>query len=348
MSQRGQSHNPLILLLEDDARIRDLMTARLEKANYECVVADVAEDAFQIANLATVDALVCDLAMRGLGGLWMIETFARRFPGRPIVVTTGAPPPAGSADDRTLRALIPPDRILHKPFRMDDLVTSLNAALGCPQAVSAAPPLSPPALDVAALLGAMDGVCYVVGRDGRLLHVGEPAWSRSAAEGNWVAHEASQVTSMSLFDGIRGDAVRETVKAVHERVLSEGSGRAEYTYCCNGPDIERRMHMIATPVRSAGASMAVLYQSRLLEAKVRPPVGLFDAAHHALDRLSDERLPIVTMCSYCQLIAWPIGHSGAEADWIEAPQYYRQGGSDDVRVSHGVCPNCYVMLMDVA
>ena len=53
---------------------------------------------------------------------------------------------------------------------------------------------------------------------------------------------------------------------------------------------------------------------------------------------ADTSLPVVNLCGFCQRVAW----SAAEPrpQWVAPETYYRQGGAADVRVSHGVCPEC--------
>lgn len=86
----------------------------------------------------------------------------------------------------------------------------------------------------------------------------------------------------------------------------------------------------------------ILYQSQQLSAVARPWMSVFEA-ERLLHRLRDEaKLPILSMCGFCQRIAWP---SSTPAEWIEAEEYYARGGASDVRISHGVCRDC-AGLMD--
>jgi len=43
-------------------------------------------------------------------------------------------------------------------------------------------------------------------------------------------------------------------------------------------------------------------------------------------------------------VAWPPGANEDICSWIEAEDYYRRGGPEDVMVSHGICPACFDRL----
>ena len=82
----------------------------------------------------------------------------------------------------------------------------------------------------------------------------------------------------------------------------------------------------------------LLFQARIVTKTARPRLDIFDlkALLTALRQESD--LPIVTMCSFCQQLRRP--GSSDEDDWISAEEYYRLGGSSQVRISHGMCADC--------
>jgi hypothetical protein len=102
------------------------------------------------------------------------------------------------------------------------------------------------------------------------------------------------------------------------------------------------MRMAITCVECTDTVM-VLYQSQLLSSTERPPIRLFDSRSANPDRDAVEKFPVVTLCSYCHAVAWPIGSE--EPEWIEPEVYYTRGGPSDVLVSHGMCPGCYDRLM---
>jgi hypothetical protein len=116
-------------------------------------------------------------------------------------------------------------------------------------------------------------------------------------------------------------------------------GQLRYTYRCDSPEAVRLMQMTLTSVRLPAGAPGVLYHSAEVEVRPRPAVGL-------LTRPSIEgRLEagdIVSLCSYCRRVRWPSG-SGR---WVEAGDYYREGGTEGVFISHGICPDCTRTLME--
>lgn len=59
---------PRVLVAEDDADIRELMTAVLRAGGYEVAVARDGEEAFRLACASPPDAAVLDVAMPGIDG----------------------------------------------------------------------------------------------------------------------------------------------------------------------------------------------------------------------------------------------------------------------------------------
>ncbi len=133
---------------------------------------------------------------------------------------------------------------------------------------------------------------------------------------------------------------------MHEAVLkTPDNSVVSYTYRCDTPAVERRMRMSLTALYLKDEQVGVLYQSILLSESVRAPISLFEPV--AMEAYFDhERTrPMITLCSYCHAVAWPIGASRKDRDWIDPTDYYRRGGPDQARVSHGICPSCYETLV---
>ena len=98
------------------------------------------------------------------------------------------------------------------------------------------------------------------------------------------------------------------------------------------------MFMSISRIASHHETDALLYQSIIVSELPRPPLPLF-----AFDLLADPATPadrIVSLCSFCQMVAWPVGARMAQEEWIEAAEYYRRGGKSGVAVSHGICDVC--------
>lgn len=195
-------------------------------------------------------------------------------------------------------------------------------------------------IDAVRLLQALTGVAYIVDRSGIVIAVGGIDWLHLVDAGDAAGLAPERFVGRSLFDAMTSDAVRNVARRVHDRVLQRGVQRFDYPYRCDAPDSARYCQMTMTPIPGASGVAGVLYHSRIVEEQGRPAMGLFDP----MAQLRDEARQLVVICSYCQKVAWPVGAAEADRSWISADEYYRRGGSDDVRVSHGVCPACLDMM----
>ena len=80
----------LILVVDDDAAIRTLVSRRLEHAGYRTVVAESGEVALGLVNERTIDLVVLDVMMPGLDGYQVLEQLRARHPmgSLPVIMLT--------------------------------------------------------------------------------------------------------------------------------------------------------------------------------------------------------------------------------------------------------------------
>jgi CheY-like chemotaxis protein len=141
--------HPLVLLVDDDAPLRETLALVLEDAGYRVVQATDGRAA--LALLATgpaIDALVTDLSMPGLDGVAVIRAAQARCPGLPAVLLTGY---AGDGTMRggtmiegagTCSAGAGTYALLCKPVTAPQLADCLGALLGMrPEAAPSRAPL---------------------------------------------------------------------------------------------------------------------------------------------------------------------------------------------------------------
>lgn len=195
--------------------------------------------------------------------------------------------------------------------------------------------------DIQNFLNALDGIGYLVGEGGRILAVGQPQWQDFLERTGFVPSVTENVIGRNLFDFITGAEVRASYQRLHDSVWRGQGQKLSFQYRCDGPSVKREMRMSLSRLSLAGTGGAVLYQSQLLSEVPRPPIKLLDP-DLILGVMTNERdYPIVSLCSYCQKVAWPIGEYREDArEWISPEDYYARGGQSDVRVSHGICPTC--------
>lgn len=198
-------------------------------------------------------------------------------------------------------------------------------------------------LDVGRLLDALEGVTYLTDARGVIRHIGKADWTAFAEENGASDLGPQTVLGRVIFDMIAGEEVRGAYRAMHDAVVSGARPRASFTYRCDSPDTERWMRMSIGLVHG-DRDVGVLYQSQLIRAETRPSVELF-SREHLIDamRLEDVGRSIISLCSYCARVADPA--AAEERRWISPTTYYAEGGSSDVRVSHGICDDCFANIV---
>lgn len=191
------------------------------------------------------------------------------------------------------------------------------------------------------LLGAMREIAYVVDMDGNISNVGQPGWRKFAGEnkGQDIADESS-VVGKSILDYVQGDDVKDSYRRFLVALRNPKSDCVEFDFRCDSPSVRRDLRMIISPIRSAGIHLGYLFQCLIMDAKARPPISLFDAELLSGANQYDQSLPFLSLCSYCQKVRDKSNEDDLTTPWLEAEEYYRRGGNSDVRISHGICPEC--------
>ncbi len=122
------SDRPCVLLVDDDAIVRDVLALSLEDSGY-CVVAVESGSAalVRLESGECVDIIVSDLTMPAMDGLTLIRAAQERMPGLPAVLLTGY-----AGDGATLAvggALSGAFSLLRKPVTGTQLLDRINALL---------------------------------------------------------------------------------------------------------------------------------------------------------------------------------------------------------------------------
>jgi CheY-like chemotaxis protein len=113
---------PAVLIVEDDAAVARVIEQALSSHGYECLVAEVAEDALQILMHVPFDLAVVDIFMRGQGGLAAIQAIRRRYPDCRIIATSGGWSSMTPAEALRAAWKVGADETLPKPFRLETLI----------------------------------------------------------------------------------------------------------------------------------------------------------------------------------------------------------------------------------
>ena len=114
-------NKPLILVVEDDAPVRNLMTTTLKTNDYRYLVAVNGEAAILEASSHNPDIVLLDLGLPDMDGVQVIETI-RSWSNMPIIVIS-----ARSEDSDKIEALdAGADDYLTKPFSVEELLARLR------------------------------------------------------------------------------------------------------------------------------------------------------------------------------------------------------------------------------
>ncbi|MFC6670651.1 phosphate regulon transcriptional regulator PhoB [Marinobacterium aestuariivivens] len=116
-----------VLIVDDEAPIREMIAVALEMAGYECLEADNARDAHEIVVDSTPDLVLLDWMMPGMTGI----DFARRLRNDemtaeiPIIMLTAK----GEEDSKVKGLEAGVDDYITKPFSPRELVARLKTVL---------------------------------------------------------------------------------------------------------------------------------------------------------------------------------------------------------------------------
>lgn len=114
---------PRVLLVEDEMLVRDMVRVFLERAGYDVVVFQSAEDVLDDASWCPADLLLTDVMLRGLTGVELAQRLREREPHLKVVYMSG-----NVADDKARESVVTPDaRFLAKPFTRTMLLAAVGA-----------------------------------------------------------------------------------------------------------------------------------------------------------------------------------------------------------------------------
>jgi len=78
-----------VLVVDDEAYVRDSLATVLRRAGYTVQTADSAKAALRPGHMEGLDAVITDLRMPGEDGLKLLQSLAESEPGLPVIVLTG-------------------------------------------------------------------------------------------------------------------------------------------------------------------------------------------------------------------------------------------------------------------
>lgn len=117
---------PRILVVDDEASIREVLSKTLALAEYDVDIANDGQSALERLRAAEYDLLITDLKMPGVDGLTVIREVRRSNPDMPIIIVTGY-----STESSAIEAInLGVSGYLTKPFRVPRILAAAAKALG--------------------------------------------------------------------------------------------------------------------------------------------------------------------------------------------------------------------------
>jgi DNA-binding response OmpR family regulator len=116
---------PTILVIEDHAEVRELVSDTVAAFGYEVRAAATAADALALLRAVRFDAILLDIGLPDAAGTSTLEWLRTLTPGVPVIVLTGIRD-AGLARDMRQRGAFD---YITKPFDIDELGRVLGAAI---------------------------------------------------------------------------------------------------------------------------------------------------------------------------------------------------------------------------
>jgi putative two-component system response regulator len=114
-----------VLIVDDEASIRRLVTAKLTGAGYQCIEAGNAEQAWQQLVGHPVSLVLLDIKMPGKTGIELLPEIKARFPDTAVVMATAVADVATGIECMQHGAY----DYITKPFDLEDMLQSVRRAL---------------------------------------------------------------------------------------------------------------------------------------------------------------------------------------------------------------------------
>ena len=117
---------PRVLVVDDEASIRDLLAKTLALAEYDVDLAPDGRTALERLRIIPYDLLITDLKMPGVDGLTVIREARRLKADLPVIIITGFSTEASAIEAVNLGV----SGYLTKPFRVPRVLATAAKALG--------------------------------------------------------------------------------------------------------------------------------------------------------------------------------------------------------------------------
>ena len=114
-----------VLLVDDEAVIREGCRRAFQKAGYRVLTAANGREALDLLEAEPVDAILCDLKMPVMGAIQVMREAIQQHSHVPVIIITGQGTVANAVECIRKGAY----DFITKPFRIDHLITVVQRAI---------------------------------------------------------------------------------------------------------------------------------------------------------------------------------------------------------------------------
>jgi hypothetical protein len=172
---------------------------------------------------------------------------------------------------------------------------------------------------------ASPATCYILDSEYRFI-LCNPAWDRFARSNGAASLTAESVLGCDLFASIP-EVLRPFYTAAFQKAREESCW--EKRYHCSSFKLRRIFRMRIHLLKPQGW---FLVTNNLVRTGQHPRTSASDGETYV------DRNGLVTMCAHCRCSRRVENH----AQWDFVPKYLRLRGKASLKVSHGICPVCWV------
>src|SRR5262245_32408113 len=196
-----------IMVVDDEAKLRDMIRLYLEQEGYHVVEAGHGREALYVARVEKPDLVVLDLMMPEMGGYEFMRAFSKEA-ATPVIILTAKV----EDQDKILGLELGADDYVTKPFNVRELIARVRAVLRRSQKAATEPDM----------LRAAD---IVLDRAGRTVKVGDRYVDLTPSEfailATLIAAPGQVFSRLDLLDRVSGEAYEgyERTIDVHIRNL---------------------------------------------------------------------------------------------------------------------------------
>jgi DNA-binding response OmpR family regulator len=184
--------NQTILIIDDEARLRDMLRVYLEQEGYRVVEAGNGREALYVARVEKPDLIILDLMMPEMGGLDFVRYYEREGDAPVIMLTAKV-----DDEDKIVGLELGADDYITKPFNVREVLARVRSVLRRGRKSAGEPEV----LRTGAIL--LDRGAHTVHVEGRAVDLTP---SEFAILATLMASPGHVFSRLDLLDRIAGDA----------------------------------------------------------------------------------------------------------------------------------------------